>query len=448
MGGAPTEFARRVLAPEFGSLLTKLHKRPVERAGTSCVNWWVGPPAGDVRRPTTPPEGLCAGCFRAAPPQLLPIGTSLFSFCGKVFFMRDQVSSSTLKNRGFTLVELLVVIAVIGVLVGLLLPAVQAAREAARRMQCGNNLKQLGLALHNYESTHRVLPAVYSHGSSLVGNFSAQAQLLPFVEQGNVQDLLDFRLDLTVGCCPGDLREPFIAPARTALSLFRCPSDPGPDTYDVRTGNRGGATGRIDVYAGNNYHMNGGTGLGTNYDARARTDGIIWANAAVRFRDILDGLSNTAAFSESLRGLPDQRPENPTGNFARRRIWINVPCVWHSNAAPPNPPGLANGYQPPYHPSDFEAATLPISRGWGGQRGAGWISGREYYTAYNHYHDPNSNVPDMGTCGNGIFGARSEHPGGVNVAMCDGSVRFVSENVNLEIWRALGTRAGGEVLTE
>jgi len=355
---------------------------------------------------------------------------------------------SALKIRAFTLVELLVVIAIIGVMVGLLLPAVQAAREAARRMQCGNNLKQIGLAVHNYESAHRMLPGMYSSVGSAVGNFSVHAQLLPFVEQAALQDLLNFASPLTVGCCPGDLSPPFVQPARTVLSIFRCPSDPGPDVYQVTTGNRGGATGRIDLYAGTNYHINQGTGLGTLYDGRSPTDGLVWSNSRVRFRDVTDGLSNTALFSESLLGLPDQRVPAPTTNRERRRVWIDVACVWRSSTIPPTAAGLANGYQPPPDPANFEAATAPLGRGWGGHRGGGWISGREYYTAYHHYHGPDSNVPDMGTCGNGIFGARSEHPGGVNLLLCDGSVRFVTASIDLPLWRSIGTRAGAEVIAD
>ena len=220
-------------------------------------------------------------------------------------------AASEVTRRGFTLVVLLVVIAIISVLVGLLLPAVQAAREAARRMQCANNLKQIGLAVHNYESAHRMLPGLYSHGNSAVGNFSVQSQLLPFVEQASLQDLLDFASPLTIGCCPGDLNDPFIKPAQMVLPIFRCPSDPGPELFKVTTGNRGGATGRVDLYAGTNYHINQGTGLGTYYDGRAPTDGLVWSNSQVRFRDVLDGLSNTGLFSESLLGLPDQRDPGP-----------------------------------------------------------------------------------------------------------------------------------------
>lgn len=359
-----------------------------------------------------------------------------------------RIAASGVTRGGFTLVELLVVIAIIGVLVGLLLPAVQAAREAARRMQCANNLKQIGLAVHNYESAHRMLPGLYSHGNSAVGNFSVQSQLLPFVEQASLQDLLDFASPLVIGCCPGDLNDPFVGPAQMVLPIFRCPSDPGPDLFEVTTGNRGGATGRVDLYAGTNYHINQGSGLGTNYDGRAPTDGLVWSNSRVRFRDVSDGLSNTGLFSESLLGLPDQRVPAPQTDRQRRRVWIDVACLWTSRDIPPHPPGLANGYQPPPDPAQFEAATVAISRGWGGHRGGGWISGREYYTVYHHYHPPDSNVPDMGTCGNGIFGARSEHPGGVNLLLCDGSVRFVTGSIDLPLWRGLGTRAGGEVLGE
>ncbi len=356
-----------------------------------------------------------------------------------------DVASTSKKHRAFTLVELLVVIAIIGILVGLLLPAVQAAREAARRMSCSNNLKQLGLAMHNYESAHRKIPSNFSFGNSNSGNFSIHAQMLPYMEQANLQNLLDFSKPMTVGCCPGTLTPQFVEPARLPLPFLRCPSDDGPDIYDIRTLS---GSGPVEQYAGNNYHINGGTSVGTLYDSRLPTDGISWTNSAVRFAQITDGLSNTAGFSESLRGLAIQTASAPTNSRERRRVYINVACTWRSSAVPPTQPGLANGYQTPADPRLFEAMTVAISRGWAGQRGAGWISGREYYNTYNHYHNPNSDVPDMGTCGYGVFGARSNHPGGVQVLRCDGSVQFVSESVDLSAWRALGTRNGGEVLPD
>jgi prepilin-type N-terminal cleavage/methylation domain-containing protein/prepilin-type processing-associated H-X9-DG protein len=351
--------------------------------------------------------------------------------------------------RGFTLIELLVVIAIIAILIGLLLPAVQKVREAAARLKCQNNLKQLGLALHNYESAYQMLPAFDSIAGSNAGNFSIQARLLPFVEQQNLRNLLSFDVSLTIGCCPGDLRPQFIVPARTVLPLFRCPSDDGPDIFVVRSGTRGGATGSDFEYASNNYHINIGTGVGTLYDSRLPTDGIAWTNSRVRLTDIHDGTSNTAAFGESLVGLPAQRPPAPTTDAQRKRIMMDITCQWVSNTIPPTVAGVA-GYVLPPDPSNYFTMTLshPLNRGWHGQRGAGWISGREYYTGYHHYLPPNSNLPDMLTCGCGVFGARSNHPGGVNVCFCDGSVRFIRDSINLATWRALGTRAGGEVIND
>ncbi len=361
--------------------------------------------------------------------------------------MQPNTANSRL-SRGFTLIELLVVIAIIAILIALLLPAVQQAREAARRSQCKNNLKQIGLALHNYDSTHLTLPSFYSFGAANSGSFSVQAQLLPYMDQASLHNLIDFSLKPQIGCCPGDVPPQLVEAVKTKLPVFLCPSDPGPATFDVKSGTRGGATGATFTYAGTNYHINQGTALGKNYDGRAPTDGLVWTNSNVRFASITDGLSNTAAFSESIFGFPAQAVAAPTSNMDRRRSYINVACAWTSSTVPPATPGLANGYSPPNDPAQFEAATVAISRGWAGQRGAGWMHGREYWTAYHHYHNPNSNVPDMGTCGNGIFAARSHHVGGVHTLLCDGSVRFVSENIDLNTWRALGTRMGGEVLGE
>ena len=161
---------------------------------------------------------------------------------------------------GFTLVELLVVIAIIGILVGLLLPAIQAAREASRRMSCGNNLKQLGVALHNYHDTYKVFPGVNDSRS-----FSVQAKLLPYVEQENVRGLIDFSQVLLAGSPGAVYLNPVQAEAaRTVLPLFRCPSDGMRDVFtEYQIGNPG------DAFAGGNYVVCSGSGTGTSYDTRS-----------------------------------------------------------------------------------------------------------------------------------------------------------------------------------
>jgi prepilin-type N-terminal cleavage/methylation domain-containing protein len=349
----------------------------------------------------------------------------------------------TLPHRGFTLVELLVVIAIIGVLAGLLLPAIQQAREAARRMKCSSNIRQLTLAMHNYEATYKVIPGFFAHGASNAGNYSVQARLLPFVEQFNLSQAIEYDRALTNGCCPGTLTPRIVKVAGTQLPIMHCPSDPTIDVFLVTT--LSGA-GPIDRYAGVNYHINIGTGVGTLYDSRLETDGLAWTNSSIGFNAILDGLSNTVAFSESVLGLPTNVVQAPRNRSERRRTMINVACVWGSTTIPPVTPGLANGYRTPEDPAQFEAMTVAISRGWSGQRGAGWISGREYWTGYHHYHNPNSIIPDMQTCGYGVLGARSEHVGMVSAAMADGSVQAISDTIDRDIWRGLGTRFGGEIL--
>ena len=318
------------------------------------------------------------------------------------------------RTRGFTLIELLVVIAIIAVLIALLLPAVQAAREAARRTLCKNNLKQLGLALHNYESTHRVFPPG-SLGYPFV--WSPQAQLLPYIEQGNLQSLLVFQVPpmavFGAGFNPVAVAQNETA-AKSSIPLLTCPSD------KERVPN--------SLYGGISYPANAGSGInqiGVAADdgSVSNADGVIFQRSKIGFRDVTDGTSNTAAFGEQLLG--DGVNSAPAGNDFRRRV-VELPMATQTTEA---------------------ACTATGAPAWSGQRGAKWINGHMADAMYNHYFVPNAKVPD---CHNGfhnfaITSARSTHAGGVQVAIVDGSVRFVSENLDQTIWRGIATRDGGEV---
>jgi prepilin-type N-terminal cleavage/methylation domain-containing protein len=303
--------------------------------------------------------------------------------------------------RAFTLVELLVVIAIIGVLVALVLPAVQAAREAARRMSCGNNLRQIGLALHNYHDVTNCLP-VARNPYPLV--HSALSRILPFVEQGNVHQLVDYTQPLSAASNQAALQTP--------LKLFVCPSD--------------GAKGRVSGTntGGTNYVVNNGSGA-IGFGLIASGDGL-FTQTNIAFRQVTDGLSNTASASESVLGT-GQTSLGKTPADLRREI-LEVP----------------GGNDPT--PGDCQAA----AGAWSGQRGAKWLDGHYGNSLYNHYYAPNAAAWD---CGNGshnkgLWSARSWHSGGVNLLVADGSARFAGNQISLEVWRAVSTRDGGEATAD
>lgn len=326
------------------------------------------------------------------------------------------------RHRGFSLVELLVVITIIGLLISLLLPAVQAAREAARRMQCANNLKQLGLALHNYHSQFTCFPGL---GSSSLACFSVQARLLPFVEQTNLHDLIDFTQPLYLGTSHSQTMNPVhTTAAKTKLTLSRCPSDAGEDLCEENGG----------VLAGGNYVICTASGVGTTYDTRYPTDGMFYYGSALGCRDLKDGTSNTMVFSESIlgsRAAASAQSAVPTG-FDRL-------AGFSGHAPNTNSPGLGGLVDP-----DLASVARRCQR-WFGDRCFGWIVGKPMATTFSAYLSPNDSVPDVFSMGIGYFGARSFHPGGVNAAFGDGSVHFINDTITPEAWRALATRAGGEV---
>jgi len=329
-------------------------------------------------------------------------------------------------RKAFTLVELLVVIAIIGILISLLLPAVQAAREAARRASCLNNLKQIGLALQNFHDSHGEFP-VGSPSKSCAGytqipawqyRWSPLAMLTPYIEQYNVYRSLNLDVPLYghtgVYYGPGEGVHPDNqVPVSQVIPFFYCPSDKEQKVQpEFGTTNYLGCWGRSEP-------TSGGT-------AAFDTDGLFNNKYAVRFADITDGTSNTAAFSESLLG--------PSGSS----------LMGHTLTEENKELVMVQLWSPPISEANCSVIGSPASA----FRGARWADGFVLYSAYYHWRPPNSGVPDCGVVRpiRALWiAARSRHPGGVNVAFCDGSVRFISDSIDLETWRALGSRNGGEV---
>lgn len=314
-------------------------------------------------------------------------------------------------RAAFTLVELLVVIAIIGVLVSLLLPAIQASREAARKMSCQNNLKQLGLALHNHESAHGVFPP--GRGAPFPKVFSAQTYLLPFCE-GVVYQSINFdtppiSFTLRSGkVLDGSSNFPA---ASTTFSPFVCPSD--------------GSSGRVadSEYGATNYAACAGSGA-IRHGSLSDANGVFYSGSETGFSNLLDGSSYTAAFSERTLGRL-AAGETPRRS-ARFGIW-----EFPDRRAP-------------------EAAEClgRTAGGWNRFRGEKWIMGNYGNSIYNHAYPPNAAEWDCmnATQQAGLFSARSFHPSGVNVLFCDGSVRFSQNSVDLTIWQAVATREGQEIV--
>jgi len=325
-------------------------------------------------------------------------------------------------RRAFTLIELLVTIAIIGLLVALLLPAVQSAREGARRMKCQANLRQLGIGLQNYLTACSVFPfGVGADADGLIATvtspqsrrYSLHSQLLLYIEQVAVFNGINFRVQPFTSGDPTRTTDagPNETAACMAIEVFLCPSD-----FDRMPSRPWGPT---------NYRScNGGS-----WSGRAG-DGIFGQSTRIGPADIRDGLSNTAAMSERVRGHDDyQRLDTAADLFREAAPWTED--TFRSWCG-----GL----------SDVDAAALPKHPA-NSNSGMTWLEGNMSWTRYNHVLPPGSKSCANGLTWNGVaMTVSSRHPGVVGVLLGDGSVRGVKNTVNATVWKALGTIAGGETI--
>jgi len=350
-------------------------------------------------------------------------------------------------RRGFTLIELLVVIAIIAVLIALLLPAVQSAREAARRAQCTNNLKQIGLGMHNYHSTHGTFPlggssnwSSYGYNSSW-GTWSAQALLLGYMEGQPLYNAANFNWV----CCFSDGWAINSTVSLAIVNTFICPSDglsPVPTQNDIWTGET------------NNYLASVGTS--TNYGTDS-TGLFTEGGRCYGVQDITDGSSNTIAFGEALVGAGTQEqvrwrdgPVLTTASALCTGGWCGV------NDVSANYAGVIADLQA----CEQGYAAQPSSGvGSQNQKGFRWCEDMGGFTLFNTIIPPSSSQYRFGWCAvartnpnsnasDGQYqGANSNHPGGANFLFGDGSVHFLKSSISIKTYWALGTKANGEVIS-
>jgi len=319
-------------------------------------------------------------------------------------------------RRAFTLIELLVVIAIIATLIGLLLPAVQKVREAAARAKCQNNLKQIGLACHNYESANGIFPpaGTYPVGGTSADSYSVQARILPYVEQSSLYQLVDLNASAT--------SQPNVTSQR--IPIFMCPSE----VNDVL---RPGTPPRYPM----TYAANVGSWFVLDPKTGASGDGAFPMNKGKRMSDFPDGTSNTVGFAE-VKAYGEYLLANSSS-----RVVLPIP------ATPTDLVGLGGSLRQNSH--------------------TGWTEGQTFQTGVTFVFPPNTFVPFVengvthdvdwisnrdGSSATAISMAamtsRSYHSNVVNVFLMDGSVRSVNSTVNQNVWRALGTRSGGEVVPQ
>jgi prepilin-type N-terminal cleavage/methylation domain-containing protein/prepilin-type processing-associated H-X9-DG protein len=361
-------------------------------------------------------------------------------------------------NRGFTLIELLVVIAIIAVLIALLLPAVQAAREAARRSQCVNNLKQLGLGLHNYHSSNNTFPMGGSKGPNTQAGattaggtpgttgytptwdgWSSMAVMTPFLEQAPLYASMNFSYAPGITGNYGQIGN--LTAFQSKVAIFLCPSD--------------GLAGQVSI---NNYFASTGpTTINCCSNGNMSPPGLFGYETCFSIAAVTDGTSNTIAFSESLTGeanpaTPGYRGNStgavagtPQGNGVTAGNEINVTLIGGGNL------GMAMQLLQ----TDYQLCTAKLNMAGGFNSGAGWrwANGAMGYSMFNTVTTPNKNkwsACRIDCCVQAEHAhyvqAMSNHSGGVNVGLADGSVRFIKDSIAPTMWWALGTKAGSEVV--
>jgi prepilin-type N-terminal cleavage/methylation domain-containing protein/prepilin-type processing-associated H-X9-DG protein len=350
----------------------------------------------------------------------------------------------TQARRGFTLIELLVVIAIIAVLIGLLLPAVQAAREAARRAQCVNNLKQIGLGLHNYASAHEAFPMGTTttwcnpYGTAYYcswGTWSAQSLLLGYMEQQPLYDACNFNHDVWMG----EGYEINMTVFLSVINTFICPSDgvsPDPIPPDSRQ------------WYGHTNNYRGSVGTSTATQTTASTGVFTGGPVSYGIASMTDGTSNTIAFGEVLVGINGTTKTRWRSDSQMKTTPLVAGKILDANT---NPAGVLQDL------ANCQANLLTQPVRATNSAGTRWSLGSSGMTLFNTIVPPSStqyyfssceyNPTWSGTDGGPYHNASSNHPGGANFAFGDGSVKFIKSTIAMPTYWNLGTRAGGEVVS-